>query len=75
MQGHGLKDADLPANLLNQNCPKRIKHKSHGQTNAVCWTAVSIVGDLNPNCNKSGRNSNVEFSIGPTSAEQKLAEL
>ena len=27
---------------------------------------------LNPNCNKSGRNSNVEFSIGPTSAEQKL---
>lgn len=47
VQGHGLKDADLPANLLNQNCPKRTKHKSHGQTNAVCWTAViSIVGGL-----------------------------
>ena len=42
VQGHGLKDADLPASLLNQNCPKRSKHKSHGQINAVCWTAVTV---------------------------------
>ena len=47
VQVHGLKDADLPANILNQNCPTRIKNKSHRQTNAVCWTAViSIVGGL-----------------------------